>query len=54
MTEAQLIELAMQMRQWQRTYFKDRSQSALANSKRLESEFDKAAAEWKAGQGSLL
>lgn len=35
-----VVETAREMRSWQRRYFKERTQSALAESKRLEKELD--------------
>jgi hypothetical protein len=59
MTESEIIKLAIAMRSWQRKYFaaaRDSSEklTALKQSKALESQFDKAAAEFERGQGNLL
>jgi len=35
-----VVETAREMRSWQRRYFKERTQSALTESKRLEKELD--------------
>ena len=42
----ELLHLAMKMREAQKEYFKTRRGDALADSKRLEREFDKAADEY--------
>ena len=36
-----VVETAREMRSWQRRYFKERTQSALTESKRLEKELDR-------------
>lgn len=42
----ELVSLALKMREAQKEYFKTRRSDALADSKRLEREFDKAADEF--------
>lgn len=44
MTDAELVALAVLMRDAQKTYFKTRTREALIASKELEARFDKAVA----------
>lgn len=42
MTDADLVRLAIIMRERQRAYFRDRTQANLVSSKQAEADFDKA------------
>ena len=54
MTDAELVKLAVQMRQAQRTYFRTRDRADLMKSKAFEAAFDKAAGARHSEQSNLF